>query len=738
MEIKVSVILPVYSSEKHFRKSLESILGQTLRETEIICTSCGPAEGKLEIAQELAEKDPRIQIIQENAGTMGEIFNRCVKEAQGKYICFLSPDDFFEENLLENAVQKAEEEKAQIVVWDTDTFSAQTGEYAKTEETIHKAAVPAYLPVDHFALAGNPFTVFSEKTWDKLFLTEFVREQGLAFKAINAYSGLAFTLGGIVTASQISVVDEILAHRFEGAGTYGFPAENEGDFYQALAALKVFLNNHELWGILSREFKNYALHVCLKTLEKASGKERGILYNRLKDEWFQKIGLLKKSENYFYDKQEYAKLKAIEEGRLSEYDLGISVQKALLESRAGDAEDAVAAEIRDLLVKLEEKKRAAGDEAEPVIPKVSIVMPVYNSEEDMGNCLRSCLSQTLKEIEVICVDDGSTDRSWQLLELYHELDPRVIAVSQKNQGAGPARNNALGRAHGEFVFFMDSDDFFPGDTVLERLYTTAKEQNVQIVGGSRLIWTKDGIIPKEQQTFTKEELVEYKDFQYDYDYQCYLFDLDMLRENNIFFPPYRRYQDPPFFARAMITAERFFTIPDPTYVYRRVPSHVKWTNEKVTDLVRGIADCMGQAKEHRLGRLYYNNLMRLEEDFRRNIADHCDRKTIRFLLELEKDLDLELLNEGAGCEAFEEGYELQVLNAVFNKNADKVKKLNREKAEINAKLQKTYDEKFERGVRIRELEDQLRWAKKSGLLKVSNGMAKVYGTAKRTIKKVKK
>ena len=92
--------------------------------------------------------------------------------------------------------------------------------------------------------------------------------------------------------------------------------------------------------------------------------------------------------------------------------------------------------------------------------KVSVIMPVYNVEDYLEQCLDSVLAQTLREIEVICVDDGSTDGSGVILEKYQEKDERIRVFHQKNQFAGCARNLGLKHASGKYVIFWDSDDFF--------------------------------------------------------------------------------------------------------------------------------------------------------------------------------------------------------------------------------------------------------------------------------------
>ncbi|MBR4752479.1 MAG: glycosyltransferase [Thermoguttaceae bacterium] len=96
-------------------------------------------------------------------------------------------------------------------------------------------------------------------------------------------------------------------------------------------------------------------------------------------------------------------------------------------------------------------------------PIVSIIVPIYNTADYLRECLDSIIAQTLKEIEIICVDDGSTDKSPDILEEYHEKDARVIVVSQINQGVSVARNTGVAVAKGKYIHFVDSDDCIDPD-----------------------------------------------------------------------------------------------------------------------------------------------------------------------------------------------------------------------------------------------------------------------------------
>ncbi len=112
--------------------------------------------------------------------------------------------------------------------------------------------------------------------------------------------------------------------------------------------------------------------------------------------------------------------------------------------------------------------------------KVSVIIPIYNAYDYLRPAMDSVIYQTLREIEIICVDDGSTDQSLEILKEYQKNDDRVRIVTEANAGPGLARNNGLGRARGEYIAFLDADDFFE-PTFLETLYERAKRDELDIV-----------------------------------------------------------------------------------------------------------------------------------------------------------------------------------------------------------------------------------------------------------------
>lgn len=253
---------------------------------------------------------------------------------------------------------------------------------------------------------------------------------------------------------------------------------------------------------------------------------------------------------------------------------------------------------------------------------VSVIIPVYNMESYLEQCLNSVCSQTLENIEILCINDGSTDGSGEILEKYAKNDKRIVLFQQTNSGVAASRNLGIKCAQGECVIFMDPDDWYPENDILEVLYQKATEHHALVCGGefsdyNHMTGEYGYEFPERYYgyKFEKEGFIDYRDYQFDFGYQRFLFQRKMLIDNQIFFPPLIRFQDPPFFVRAMITAERFYAIKKVTYCYRYGHRGNIWTDKKVDDLLDGLYMDLNFAIEKSLKRLEVLTVTRLNEEF---------------------------------------------------------------------------------------------------------------------------
>ena len=114
--------------------------------------------------------------------------------------------------------------------------------------------------------------------------------------------------------------------------------------------------------------------------------------------------------------------------------------------------------------------------------RLCVIIPIYNMSEYISGCLNSVFAQTLKDIEIICVDDGPTDGSAKIISEFAKKDGRIRFIKQNNQGAGAARNAGIKAAKGEYIAFLDTDDYYPSYITLTRIYGAAEANDADICG----------------------------------------------------------------------------------------------------------------------------------------------------------------------------------------------------------------------------------------------------------------
>lgn len=305
--VKVSVILPVYNSEKHLAQCLDSILAQTLQEIEMIFVNDGSKDGSLAILQEYAKKDSRITVIdQENRGA-GAARNRGLAEAKGEYLLFLDADDFFEPDLLSEAYDTAKVCDADIVLVASDEYHMDIGKYIRNPYTVREDYYPPYNPFSVRELTGNCFFSCVGWAWDKLMKRSFVEACGLQFQEQRTTNDLFFVYAAWISAKRIAYSRKVLVHqRRGGKETLSVTREQSWDcFYHALTALQQYIRESGRYWELERDFVNYALHFSLWNVRTLKEPTRQKVVEKLKTEWFDALGVNGRESSYFYDKGEY-------------------------------------------------------------------------------------------------------------------------------------------------------------------------------------------------------------------------------------------------------------------------------------------------------------------------------------------------------------------------------------------------------------------------------------------------
>lgn len=228
--------------------------------------------------------------------------------------------------------------------------------------------------------------------------------------------------------------------------------------------------------------------------------------------------------------------------------------------------------------------------------KISVIIPVYNMEKYIRQCINSILRQTLHEIEIICIDDGSADRSQIILNEFAKTHKNIHMYAQDHKFAGAARNLGLQYAQGEFVAFMDADDYYEADDVLEYLYVIAKRERVSICGGSMVEYDADNEeefrYPKQAYLFDRNERRTFVNVPLCFGYTRFIFDRIFLLRNHLCFPDYERFQDPPFFCRALLCANEYYVCHKEIYHARCIHKSHKYSLGAIKGIGHGVVDVL--------------------------------------------------------------------------------------------------------------------------------------------------
>lgn len=228
----------------------------------------------------------------------------------------------------------------------------------------------------------------------------------------------------------------------------------------------------------------------------------------------------------------------------------------------------IALVLLDRLYKLEKTKKPFVQLKEQVkVPKISVVIPVYNVENYIEECLISVLKQSLKEIEVVIVDDGSPDNSVELIKKYMNFDPRIKLVQKENGGLSSARNAGVHAATGEYIHFLDSDDYI-NEGMYDELYQYANTEKLDIVKSN--LGFIDNVYPIKKPALPTKEVFNFQDCPSYLEFisPCAALYKREFLNSTALFPLGITYEDRPFNWDTILKANRIGHVDKEFYMYR--------------------------------------------------------------------------------------------------------------------------------------------------------------------------
>jgi len=478
--VKISVIIPVFNSGKFLEKCLDSVLSQSFKDYEIICINDGSKDKSAQILEKYKKKYPEIQIINQKHKGAGEARNRGLKAATGEYLLFLDSDDFIMPEMLNILYEKIKEKECDIAICNYRRVNGDGSEQIQGREDEYEK----FLKTEYFNKNSAPYEVmncFLTAAWNKLFRAKFIKENNLKFQNIKRANDMLFTKSAMLLADKICCTDEKLI--YYRLSPFSLQASNQKcplEFLNALYALKKFMTENRLYESLKDEFRYYAhshVNYNLKSL-KNNPLAAIRLIRRLKKAAIKDLDLNEDLINF------------IRVGKLLAKNL---IQKLFsVKNDRGKLRKTVTIFGISFHIKrrpkINPKSAQTKTNKTPLPPLMSIIISAYNGEKYLEKCLNSVCRQTLKDIEIICVNDGSKDGTLEILRAYELKDKRIKVINQNNRGLSASRNRALKLASGKYVQFVDCDDTLRFDA-LESVFKFADKNRLDMVsfGGLNVI-----------------------------------------------------------------------------------------------------------------------------------------------------------------------------------------------------------------------------------------------------------
>lgn len=311
-QIKVSVVMPVYNAADYLEQCLDSVVGQTLREIEILCVDDGSTDNSGRILEAYRERDERIQVFHQENRYAGCARNLGLAHAAGKYVVFWDADDFFELDALEKLYKKCEEDQAELCVCGAKRMDNETGVTYKSGVYVVKKMLPQVRPFSKKEIPQYIFNFTTNVPWNKMYLREFVQSHGLEFQALRQANDAYFSMVALFLAERITVIEEpLMTYRMENtASLTGKASDNRFCVVEAYRAVWRKLIQYPEFDVrVNQSFTNKMLEVLLFSLRTQWNVQAyEELFDLYKGELLEEFGIAGKNAEYFYNPQSYQDL----------------------------------------------------------------------------------------------------------------------------------------------------------------------------------------------------------------------------------------------------------------------------------------------------------------------------------------------------------------------------------------------------------------------------------------------
>lgn len=308
-KIKFSVITPVYNVQNYLPECLGSIIGQTMRDIEIICVDNGSTDKSLSILKQYAKKDKRIKVLEIGKADAGTARNAGLDVAVGEYLYFIDSDDYCEKDLLEKAYEVITREKSDVLVFRADRFDSATGKRKEMWYSLVEADLPKERPFRPEAMRGHLFNSFQNWPWNKVFRRSFIEEKKIRFQEVVRANDVLFVYLALAQAEKISVLDEVLIH-YRVGNKNSLQSTNHlapVAFWDAYRETKKALQRIGLYEKYEKSYLNETMKGILYNYNAVKTNEaKEYIFALIRYGSEIEFGFLKHGRNYYDDKEAYS------------------------------------------------------------------------------------------------------------------------------------------------------------------------------------------------------------------------------------------------------------------------------------------------------------------------------------------------------------------------------------------------------------------------------------------------
>lgn len=485
----VSVLIPVYNVEEYLERCLDSVLNQSLTRIEVICVNDGSTDKSLEILKKYQENDSRVIIVNKENGGLPSARNAGIERARGEYVGFVDSDDYVQPDMFEKLYNTAKREKSEVVVCGANILP----ETPRASDWLYACLSPAYRKYDKF----DANMLFHDMTvtpflWRTLIKKSLIDKYNLRLnEAIMIGEDKAFQCKVYPLAESITVIPDKLYNYFwcrEGSlmnqTVYGDPEKKVLEHGRLITDISETVMKYQEKEHIKEAFLEWSIPFLYDDFIFLSLENKVDLATKMIDVW-NKCGY----PEYKFDMPEWKR------------------------------------EMVDYFEQVSQEKK--------IIPRLSIIIPVDVEAEYLEETIANVLEQSLEEIEILLVNNGTKNENYAILHKYLFKDKRIRLLNIPHTSYAEALNKGMNLAKAKYITFMETYDWYESQDSLKKWIEYTEDENVDVCGSMYCMKNVPGALAGEYRSIAnpEENIGKYLES----DFHSTIFRTEYLKKLELFF-----------------------------------------------------------------------------------------------------------------------------------------------------------------------------------------------------------